>query len=165
MPRKTQVGEQDARLAGAASMRPRPDAAENNLDSIGLTYLGVASMRPRPDAAENVGRAPDGISARIRFNEAAARCRGKRRGRCACWSRWHRFNEAAARCRGKRALAGNTEANALVASMRPRPDAAENLGQGAAETPESPASMRPRPDAAENGAVNLALGVVLSALQ
>ena len=41
----------------------------------------------------------------IGFNEAAARCRGKRRraGRTRRW-RCCRFNEAAARCRGKRSI-------------------------------------------------------------
>ena len=34
--------------------------------------------------------------------------------------------------------------------MRPRPDAAENLGRHAARVLRSCASMRPRPDAAEN---------------
>ena len=59
------------------------------------------------------------------------------------------FNEAAARCRGK-LFRGRERGGRVSASMRPRPDAAEN--------PEPPqeagelvaASMRPRPDAAEN---------------
>ena len=60
-----------------------------------------ASMRPRPDAAENAtarerhGRGSTG------FNEAAARCRGKPTLRLAAGGRTGRFNEAAARCRGK----------------------------------------------------------------
>ena len=37
-----------------------------------------------------------------------------------------RFNEAAARCRGKRA-ATPADPDPAAASMRPRPDAAENL--------------------------------------
>ena len=36
-----------------------------------------ASMRPRPDAAEN-RPTPAGVRSPSRFNEAAARCRGKR---------------------------------------------------------------------------------------
>ena len=60
------------------------------------------------------------------FNEAAARCRGKRRGR------WH-------------------EQLIYIASMRPRPDAAENLTPEKSTSAISSASMRPRPDAAENG--------------
>ena len=36
------------------------------------------------------------------------------------------FNEAAARCRGKLDLGRYEEAMRLLASMRPRPDAAEN---------------------------------------
>ena len=64
--------------------------------------------------------------------------------------RIHRFNEAAARCRGK-LQAGGRDGRTQPASMRPRPDAAENPP----ETPffvvwEATASMRPRPDAAEN---------------
>ena len=64
-----------------------------------------------------------------------------------------RFNEAAARCRGKRQVR-HAAGKVLDASMRPRPDAAENFGS--ALTPEqqaAEASMRPRPDAAENGVV------------
>ena len=89
-------------------------------------------------------------AAGFRFNEAAARCRGKHgrraagrgsgerasmrprpdaaeNGRCATRSgRPARgFNEAAARCRGKREHAKDL-AEGKVASMRPRPDAAEN---------------------------------------
>ena len=35
-------------------------------------------MRPRPDAAENAAAAFGGRGRGARFNEAAARCRGKR---------------------------------------------------------------------------------------
>ena len=63
---------------------------------------------------------------RQRFNEAAARCRGKLQG---TWGRLtlvgRRFNEAAARCRGKR-IRMCSEQETETASMRPRPDAAEN---------------------------------------
>ena len=58
-------------------MRPRPDAAENPVRAVSMRPGSSASMRPRPDAAENQpadasrGRGP------ARFNEAAARCRGK----------------------------------------------------------------------------------------
>ena len=38
----------------------------------------------------------------------------------------------------------------LVASMRPRPDAAENAGANGVPAWARGASMRPRPDAAEN---------------
>ena len=65
--------------------------------------------------------------ARTSFNEAAARCRGKRprpadtrRGVQGC------FNEAAARCRGKRFWIWICLIFFRHASMRPRPDAAEN---------------------------------------
>ena len=60
-----------------------------------------------------------------------------------------RFNEAAARCRGKR-RGGGQPGHAAHASMRPRPDAAENSGRRSAATVRDRASMRPRPDAAEN---------------
>ena len=107
-------------------------------------------MRPRPDAAENDGGYLRTRSTTMRFNEAAARCRGKQdaprdgfhvvriasmRPRpdaaenapsCAALTRSRQgFNEAAARCRGKRARAPRRRA-APSASMRPRPDAAEN---------------------------------------
>ena len=61
-----------------------------------------ASMRPRPDAAENRAGRPPRPRRSIRFNEAAARCRGKR-------------------------AQGVLQVSDLVASMRPRPDAAENF--------------------------------------
>ena len=60
------------------------------------------------------------------FNEAAARCRGKQgRLRLAAAGR-QRFNEAAARCRGKRHQQRLVD-HGVRASMRPRPDAAENI--------------------------------------
>ena len=85
------------------------------------------------------------------------------------------FNEAAARCRGKPAhLVGDPAVRRasmrprpdaaenrnphdrirgpVAASMRPRPDAAENTGLLAARAGPQHASMRPRPDAAENAA-------------
>ena len=61
-----------------------------------------------------------------------------------------RFNEAAARCRGKLHGSRADAETALAASMRPRPDAAENLDHRRAGTRQLGASMRPRPDAAEN---------------
>ena len=42
------------------------------------------------------------------------------------------FNEAAARCRGKRARGEQPDVDSGDASMRPRPDAAENLALAAA---------------------------------
>ena len=60
-----------------------------------------------------------------------------------------RFNEAAARCRGKHS-AGVPVLRGAGASMRPRPDAAENPVLGHAPRHADMASMRPRPDAAEN---------------
>ena len=78
MPRKTSAFWLAARAATTASMRPRPDAAENG--AAGLFY---------------------------------------REAFC-------RFNEAAARCRGKHGAAMNALGPPTFASMRPRPDAAEN---------------------------------------
>ena len=78
MPRKTAAGGLFQQRARQASMRPRPDAAEN--------------------AAQDTRRRV-GIGC---FNEAAARCRGKRRDR------------------------RPQAPDARRASMRPRPDAAEN---------------------------------------
>ena len=114
----------------------------------------VASMRPRPDAAENLLARRTAARTLCRFNEAAARCRGKPSPRCfRPVRRWSGFNEAAARCRGKPAAACAAMSSSHLASMRPRPDAAENR-QVQREGLVGPvrASMRPRPDAAENPA-------------
>ena len=71
------------------------------------------------------GRPP----ANSRFNEAAARCRGKPDEASRRRRKREGFNEAAARCRGKRP--GRAEGGGVMrgASMRPRPDAAENAGE------------------------------------
>ena len=53
MPRKTGGGGHVATDAERASMRPRPDAAENVDCDRGDRAARDASMRPRPDAAEN----------------------------------------------------------------------------------------------------------------
>ena len=178
MPRKTAAPPAPAAPAAPASMRPRPDAAENSglEDRRGRAAPGfneaAARCRGKRWPEERIG------SWSACFNEAAARCRGKqpratatrRPPRCS-------FNEAAARCRGKRP--GDHEhrpAAPVQASMRPRPDAAENILQarrreergvpgfneaaarcrGKPESIRIPssaarsASMRPRPDAAEN---------------
>ena len=110
-----------------ASMRPRPDAAENaRARDLQAVRPHPASMRPRPDAAEN-------DFAQSRNSDSSSR-----------------FNEAAARCRGKRRNAGHPPGRGC-ASMRPRPDAAENSGCARPASGRAPrASMRPRPDAAEN---------------
>ena len=106
-------------------MRPRPDAAENSPGVPDPDRAGGASMRPRPDAAENLMERLTGRRS----------CRG--------------FNEAAARCRGKR-ISPVLGFHDRGASMRPRPDAAENVPRGQARAVDQRASMRPRPDAAEN---------------
>ena len=109
-----------------------------------------ASMRPRPDATENRELNWPGTMRTSGFNEAAARCHGKRSGEvgelipmdasmrprpdatenppAAAPSprRTSGFNEAAARCHGKPPLWGFVIALKSGASMRPRPDATEN---------------------------------------
>ena len=133
-------------------MRPRPDAAENVLDQRGLAKPSRASMRPRPDAAENAGAGRVSGGRRVRrFNEAAARCRGKRRPESAIRSRWRGASmrprpDAAENGRASRAAF----ATSGTASMRPRPDAAENIAGNTSLPASRIASMRPRPDAAEN---------------
>ena len=128
---------------------PRKTSA---LRHVAIEYDG-ASMRPRPDAAENRGIAANLRLDHVRFNEAAARCRGKHAGRGvfhdtldhasmrprpdAAENLRHPaiirfrsccFNEAAARCRGKPRNQPRNDLAAADASMRPRPDAAENHG-------------------------------------
>ena len=56
MPRKTRVADQFPDRCHRASMRPRPDAAENETVQAGRVEAREASMRPRPDAAENPRR-------------------------------------------------------------------------------------------------------------
>ena len=56
MPRKTDSLKDVARDLLEASMRPRPDAAENaKIKAMRAAGEKLASMRPRPDAAENGG--------------------------------------------------------------------------------------------------------------
>ena len=109
-----------------ASMRPRPDAAENSparhAAACGISGFNEAAARCRGK------RGPPATPVRTRpscFNEAAARCRGKRRPARPRRTSPPGFNEAAARCRGKRRTRRQPR-RAHAASMRPRPDAAEN---------------------------------------
>ena len=53
MPRKTLPAAAQEAERAEASMRPRPDAAENRRARSEREPFGLASMRPRPDAAEN----------------------------------------------------------------------------------------------------------------
>ena len=53
MPRKTTRAGATMARSMLASMRPRPDAAENPNPTQRLCTETLASMRPRPDAAEN----------------------------------------------------------------------------------------------------------------
>ena len=89
-------------LKYGASMRPRPDAAENKRWHERCVAAEEASMRPRPDAAENDSAPAAGSRCTASFNEAAARCRGKRASSPSAPFPGPCFNEAAARCRGKR---------------------------------------------------------------
>ena len=104
MPRKTPAPRLAAQPASRASMRPRPDAAENSGQGAGDRVDRVASMRPRPDAAENVK-----VLARV--------------GRLLVM--------ASMRPRPDAAENGDLDGLHLEhgggASMRPRPDAAENM--------------------------------------
>ena len=152
MPRKTRVRESCRVLPKQASMRPRPDAAENAFNLVDCDGASVrASMRPRPDAAENHVPAAERRRGHWRFNEAAARCRGKPDGRAD-----RRQGVLAASMRPRPDAAENNRVRrrrrgAERASMRPRPDAAENARRLRAKGLEAArASMRPRPDAAEN---------------
>ena len=101
MPRKTQARDAGVGCAGSASMRPRPDAAENGPGRLPerVLFLGFneAAARCRGKLNSPGGHAGD----RTRFNEAAARCRGKRLRDGRRSGPLLRFNEAAARCRGK----------------------------------------------------------------
>ena len=54
MPRKTRADVDVGPLGDRASMRPRPDAAENASPRLHAGRGQLASMRPRPDAAENI---------------------------------------------------------------------------------------------------------------
>ena len=144
-------------LPPRASMRPRPDAAENHrVARIRIRDSG-ASMRPRPDAAENgerrrVGGLGGGASMRPRPDAAENSVSPLGLMLRPCC-----FNEAAARCRGKRHHRRARPCGAS-ASMRPRPDAAENARCRGCHCVVESASMRLRPDAAENSVATVAAG-------
>ena len=77
MPRKTLYGARPfwtwpSFNEAAARCRGKPGVVRM------ATRAQLASMRPRPDAAENGGAGGAGRGAAGSFNEAAARCRGKR---------------------------------------------------------------------------------------
>ena len=65
MPRKTPPSPDGGMEARIASMRPRPDAAENRRRGAHPGPAGAASMRPRPDAAENVVLSEDVLRAEL----------------------------------------------------------------------------------------------------
>ena len=176
MPRKTGRAVAGLEASPMASMRPRPDAAENGVHALDRRRVVEASMRPRPDAAENARRDTAHARSVRRFNEAAARCRGKpgRRERRPAVRR-HGFNEAAARCRGKHPARGTfqqprqgfNEAAARCRGKPARPSPSLPSGERSrfneaaarcrgkrlhrvSDRMVALASMRPRPDAAEN---------------
>ena len=88
MPRKTAVAPERTGDLRAASMRPRPDAAENRRRRKKEEPDDDASMRPRPDAAENRPEMPveymEGYDASMRPRPDAAenRCSGSSSERC-----------------------------------------------------------------------------------
>ena len=128
MPRKTAADSPSGRRVVLASMRPRPDAAENQRHDGDQRGGHPASMRPRPDAAENnrgaAGQRPGRRAASMRPRPDAAE--NGPRATAGAQHVARRFNEAAARCRGKHALHVYATPRFYLASMRPRPDAAEN---------------------------------------
>ena len=88
-----------------ASMRPQRNAGEN-VDHVGLDVeFVVASMRPQRNAGENPAVPAPCPAPRSRFNEAPAKCRGKRVRFRAAPETANGFNEAPAKCRGKREAA------------------------------------------------------------
>ena len=90
-------------LPRAASMRPPRNAGENQrIDRNEIEETADASMRPPRNAGENSGRATPRCICLARFNEAPAKCRGKRPQGRGSGSKRIGFNEAPAKCRGKR---------------------------------------------------------------
>ena len=125
MPRKTPVesdGLDDLHCFNEAAARCRGKRTPHGPIRIAVG----ASMRPRPDAAENARAPARAARCAACFNEAAARCRGKPVRVDDPGLLPLGFNEAAARCRGKLVCTRPGPGTAAVASMRPRPDAAEN---------------------------------------
>ena len=149
MPRKTSKSGLLIRSGLLASMRPRPDATENDLPDRGRDDVGKASMRPRPDATENdVPRRRRGGGGRASMRPRPDATENVDSGKKLQHARVG-FNEAAARCHGKRRTE-LVDAGDDAASMRPRPDATENARERANGGAVTTASMRPRPDATEN---------------
>ena len=152
MPRKTPDAGAARNAGHWASMRPRPDAAENT--ARGETYSSAAicfnEAAARCRGKQGAPAAAAGAGTR-RFNEAAARCRGKPTSRTRNSGSGRSFNEAAARCRGKRPEPGSSRPrspgfNEAAARCRGKHSSTRTTPDG---TPRR-ASMRPRPDAAEN---------------
>ena len=91
----------------------------------------------------------DGGPDRTGFNEAPAKCRGKRGAPSSSPPRRRRFNEAPAKCRGKQVvlrLVGRDRG----ASMRPQRNAGENGRRPGVSGEQRRASMRPQRNAGEN---------------
>ena len=84
-----------------ASMRPQRNAGENPFALGGQCLHAAASMRPQRNAGENDVVPEKAGNGRPGFNEAPAKCRGKRTGDRRSALCWPGFNEAPAKCRGK----------------------------------------------------------------
>ncbi len=138
-----------------ASMRPQRNAGENRRNSRSERAAARASMRPQRNAGENDRRRDHHGRPGACFNEAPAKCRGKRTPcimpmRCAS-----RFNEAPAKCRGKR-MERIRQVLPEEASMRPQRNAGENEDRRRGVRPPRAASMRPQRNAGENPVVQVA---------
>ena len=108
-----------------ASMRPQRNAGENGLTAR-LQGLWRRSFNEAPAKCRGKRREVDVVfPIRRSFNEAPAKCRGKRAGRRSASGWKRRFNEAPAKCRGKQRN-GIQLAFAQHASMRPQRNAGEN---------------------------------------
>ena len=149
MPGKTRWRSASARRSMPASMRPQRNAGENQAGLKGGILLPLASMRPQRNAGENLPPPPRyaqvpiasmrpqrnaGENAPLRigpspkiggFNEAPAKCRGKRKMSALQPSATQRFNEAPAKCRGKPDMP-QVRWPTAAASMRPQRNAGEN---------------------------------------
>ena len=127
MPRKTVEAALPVPLTPPASMRPRPDATENMSRWSGGYYITFSFNEAAARCHGKQALVSDLLTAAGCFNEAAARCHGKRGDQNERRSGIQRFNEAAARCHGKRGDARQPCTGRRGASMRPRPDATENV--------------------------------------
>ncbi len=89
---------------------------------------------------------------RIRFNEAPAKCRGKPPEDAKPIPAVASFNEAPAKCRGKPTMPTGT-LSGYMASMRPQRNAGENNFPCHRKSVVESASMRPQRNAGENAPI------------